>query len=185
MEPQYGGFWIRLGAFLLDAVILVPLILLQAWLTGVSRQIFCYTSALFLLLWTFYEVYCVKKWEGTPGKLICGLRIMTTSLGPVGWSEAWLRYSVNLVFGILSAIASIYAVGQMTDGEFSSLGYMERNRRIAELEGAAGTAIIWLNQVWAWSEFIVLLANKRRRALHDFIAGTVVIRRGRSTAAVQ
>jgi uncharacterized RDD family membrane protein YckC len=27
-----------------------------------------------------------------------------------------------------------------------------------------------------YSEFIVLLTNKKRRALHDFMAGTVVIR---------
>jgi uncharacterized RDD family membrane protein YckC len=32
-------------------------------------------------------------------------------------------------------------------------------------------------QVWIWIELIVMLTNRRRRALHDFIAGTVVIRR--------
>jgi uncharacterized RDD family membrane protein YckC len=30
------------------------------------------------------------------------------------------------------------------------------------------------NQVWMWSEVVVMLFNRRRRALHDFIAGTVV-----------
>ena len=34
-----------------------------------------------------------------------------------------------------------------------------------------------LLQIWIWSELIVMLTNRRRRALHDFIAGTVVIRR--------
>ena len=29
--------------------------------------------------------------------------------------------------------------------------------------------------LWTWSELIVMLFNQRRRALHDFIAGTVVI----------
>jgi len=29
--------------------------------------------------------------------------------------------------------------------------------------------------VWYWSEIIVILFNKRNRALHDFLAGTVVI----------
>jgi uncharacterized RDD family membrane protein YckC len=31
--------------------------------------------------------------------------------------------------------------------------------------------------VWIFSEFVVLLTNKKRRALHDFMAGTVVIRK--------
>ena len=32
------------------------------------------------------------------------------------------------------------------------------------------------SQLWMLSEFVVLLMNKRRRALHDYLAGTVVIR---------
>ena len=34
----------------------------------------------------------------------------------------------------------------------------------------------WLSNIWVYSEFIVLLTNKRKRALHDFIANTVIIR---------
>jgi uncharacterized RDD family membrane protein YckC len=34
----------------------------------------------------------------------------------------------------------------------------------------------WVSQAWLWSELVVLLLNAKRRALHDFIAGTVVIR---------
>ena len=35
-----------------------------------------------------------------------------------------------------------------------------------------------------WSEFIVMMTNDKRRALHDFIAGTVVIQvRGKSKQA--
>ena len=30
--------------------------------------------------------------------------------------------------------------------------------------------------VWVWGELIVLLTNRKRRALHDFLAGTVVVR---------
>jgi uncharacterized RDD family membrane protein YckC len=29
--------------------------------------------------------------------------------------------------------------------------------------------------IWIWSEMLVLLCNKRRRALHDMIAGTIVV----------
>ena len=32
-------------------------------------------------------------------------------------------------------------------------------------------------QLWTWSELIVMLTNRQRRALHDFIAGTVVIKK--------
>ena len=38
-------------------------------------------------------------------------------------------------------------------------------------------ATITMN-IWIWSEFIVMLTNKRKRAIHDFIAGALVIRKG-------
>jgi uncharacterized RDD family membrane protein YckC len=34
----------------------------------------------------------------------------------------------------------------------------------------------WAGQIWTSSELVVILLNRRRRALHDFIAGTVVVR---------
>jgi uncharacterized RDD family membrane protein YckC len=47
---------------------------------------------------------------------------------------------------------------------------------IGELSPIWHKLLDWLHQIWIWSEFAVLLTNKRKRALHDFIAGTVVIK---------
>jgi hypothetical protein len=35
---------------------------------------------------------------------------------------------------------------------------------------------LYLMVAWTFSEVLVMLTNKRRRALHDFIAGTLVVR---------
>jgi len=40
-----------------------------------------------------------------------------------------------------------------------------------------------LYAVWVYGELIVLLTNKKRRALHDFLAGTVVIRSAKAHEA--
>lgn len=54
---------------------------------------------------------------------------------------------------------------------------MERGKMVMALApGWYGTISI-LQQVWIWSEVVVVLFNKRKRALHDFIAGTVVIQK--------
>jgi uncharacterized RDD family membrane protein YckC len=48
----------------------------------------------------------------------------------------------------------------------------------ATLLEAAVPWLAWGNAfyfAWLGSEFVVLLLNRRRRALHDFIAGTVVV----------
>jgi len=30
--------------------------------------------------------------------------------------------------------------------------------------------------IWIWSELLVLLTNRRKRAIHDFMAGTVIVK---------
>ena len=125
----------------------------------------------------FFRVYCVKRWGGSPGKLICGLRVVKTSLQPVGWKEAWLRDSVWLAIAIVGQVVMIYAMNQITDSEFAQLGFMDRNRRIIELGGLPMQVVNWSTQLWGWGEFVVLLTNRERRALHDFIAGTIVVRK--------
>ncbi len=59
---------------------------------------------------------------------------------------------------------------------------MEQARRVQDLSPAYEVLSFALN-VWIWSEVIVLLFNRRKRALHDFIAGTVVVHSVPSTSS--
>jgi hypothetical protein len=34
---------------------------------------------------------------------------------------------------------------------------------------------LWATNIWVYSELIVMLTNKRKRAIHDYIAGTVIV----------
>jgi uncharacterized RDD family membrane protein YckC len=47
---------------------------------------------------------------------------------------------------------------------------------MVELAPAWHPTVTVLLQIWVWGEFVTMLFNKKRRAVHDFIAGTVVIR---------
>ena len=62
-----------------------------------------------------------------------------------------------------------------TGPEWTSLNWLDRGGELAK-RNAIFTAYDWASQVWLWSELVVLLLNKKRRALHDFIAGTVVVK---------
>src|SRR5688572_33405166 len=97
------------------------------WAQGLDRRLFYVVQVLAFMLWVLYDVGCVKKWGGTPGKLICGLRVVTTDLRPAGWREAWLRASVNVAFSAASMAIAFYAMAQMSEQEFSSLGFLDRN----------------------------------------------------------
>ncbi len=173
---HYGGFWLRFGAYWLDALIFAPVSALLTWLNSLHREAIFFTLIPSFALSIFFHVYCVKRWGGSPGKLICGLRIVKLNSEPAGWREAWLRHSILFLISLASVAVYIYAISQMSNTEYLKLSFLERSKRIVELGGTAQTALTWISQIWIWSEFIVLLTNKRRRALHDYVAGTLVIK---------
>eukprot|EP01133_Synstelium_polycarpum_P023275 gene23275-27913_t len=105
---EYGGFWRRVGAFFIDMAIMLPLVLPLVYL-GLPR------SQSFLLYWFLpslalnlgYNVYLVNRFGGTPGQLLCKLRVRMLDGAPVTRQAALLRHAVLLALTILSAIAGI------------------------------------------------------------------------------
>jgi len=173
----YGGFWVRLGALLLDMLVFSPIIVLLFWIDSHSRLLRMYWLPFGTLLGIFYSVYLVKRFGGTPGKLILGLRIAKVDGSPIGYKEAILRYLPDFILGLFSSLALAIVLLRMSDAEYLSLSTHERLQHIKALKPSWASAVYIMQQVWMWSEFVVLLTNKRKRALHDFIAGTIVLRK--------
>ena len=67
------------------------------------------------------------------------------------------------------------ALSRIGPDEYLALAPPDRWRRIAGLGPGWYDVIDYAGWAWLFSEFQVLLFNCRKRALHDFIAGTVVI----------
>lgn len=172
---RYAGFWPRLGSLLLDILINLPLIVLLLWAQGHYRLFRVYYLIPGTIFGLFYSVYLVRRFGGTPGKLIVGIRIRKRDGEPVGYREALLRYFPELVFGLLMSVALIAPLLQMTDAEYQSLSLRERAKREFELAPPWYKPLRWTQTSWYWGELFVLLTNRKRRALHDFIAGTVVV----------
>lgn len=171
----YGGFWKRFGAFWIDFLCFLPLIGITLWLNSEYRlfHLWYYIPSHLIGLW-FY-VYLVKQHGGTPGKLLLRLKIVKLDGTPVGYKEALLRYSVLFVLSAASGAAIVLGTLSMSDTEYFSLGWQERALRQTELAPFWYVWVTALMNVWIWGEFVVILTNKKRRALHDFMAGTVVV----------
>lgn len=177
-SPEYGGFWVRAGALIVDGILYSPIFMLSVWSFGRHREIYYATHVFNYLAWILLSI-CLVKWKGgSPGKLLFGLRIVAVDLKPIGWKEAWLRESVLLVSGIVSAMLYFSAVSKLSDAEFLGLDHERLWQRIDELGGIPLQVDVWFTYLWTASEMVILLTNRKRRALHDFIAGTVVVKRG-------
>jgi len=172
---RYAGFWPRLGSLLLDVLILLPLSALVLWVDGKHRLFVVYYLVPGELFGLFYSVYLVRRFGGTPGKLIVGIRIRKLDGEPVGYREAFLRYFPEALFGLLMSIALLIPQIHMSDAEYQSLSFMGQATRMVELAPAWYKPLQIVQNIWVWGELIVLLTNRKRWALHDFIAGTVVV----------
>lgn len=172
----YAGFWRRFGAFWIDFLCFTPLIGFNFWMDSHFRlfQIWNFIPGLLIGLW-FY-VYLVKRYGGTPGKLLLNMRIVKIDGAPVGYKEALLRYSVLFTLTVASSVAMVMATLNMTDAEYFALAWDEKAVRLSELAPTWNSWVSVLTNVWIWAEFVVMLTNKKRRAPHDFMAGTAVVR---------
>lgn len=171
----YAGFWRRFGAYWIDVFVMIPLIGIVYFCGEKSRLFQLYWFIPCLLIGIGFHVYLVKRFGGTPGKLLLNMRIAMLDGSPVTLKAASLRYSVLFILSFLSSLALLLSVLSMTDELYFSLGYIERSQKILELAPSWYRLVSILLQVWIWSEFISMLFNKQRRAIHDFIAGTVVV----------
>ena len=173
---EYAGFWRRFGAMWLDLLVLSPLMYIAYLGSDNFRLFHLYYFIPGTLFNIWFAVYLVKRFGGTPGKLLMKIKITKLDFSQVEYKEAILRDIVNIIFSILLSVSSIIVVLNMTDNLYFSMDFLERATYQQENMPSWATIVSLLFNIWVWSEFIVMLTNKRRRALHDFIAGTVVIR---------
>jgi uncharacterized RDD family membrane protein YckC len=163
---RYRTFWPRLGAVFLDAAALAPL-------NWADQVIWNSTSAVPLLFgWSIisvavslaYPIYFVAKLGQTPGKMACGVKIVSLNDSPVSLKQAVLRE----ILGVLSSLGSILVqVSNIFNGHLA-------NRALGSYHSSLWVGGIVLFLVFL--EFVTMLTKGRRRAIHDFIAGTVVVR---------
>jgi uncharacterized RDD family membrane protein YckC len=174
-ERVYAGFWKRFCAGLADVFIILPFAFLFIWLEGYDRTLAIVIMIPSSVLFAIYNVYFNAGFGGTPGKLAVGIRITRPNGTPIGWTEAWKRSSVDLIFAFLVLVFNVWALVHVDPAKYSSLGWIDRNKLLQEYQPSWFSSVNILQQVWIWSEVVVLLFNKRKRAIHDFIAGTVVV----------
>jgi len=130
MERE-AGFWIRLGALLLDGIIVgVPLLIISYSIYGdLDRDVFTdILSGLYSLLVPIF-------WNGyTIGKRICGIRIRKVDdfLSPTLWTMIKRNVIAGLVYGLTCGIAIIVSAFMV--------GLREDKRSLHDL--IAGTEVV-------------------------------------------
>jgi uncharacterized RDD family membrane protein YckC len=180
MEPTklyYAAWWRRFLAFWIDGIVLFPFMFLQWRIGRISPRLYAALLIPFSILYSGYWVFCHGRWGKTVGKLATGTRVASLDGGHISWRQAFLRNAVEIVLGIVACFALIPAYLKMPIDGYAELTTLARFELLQSMWPNWYPILTKVQQGWVWSEFIVILLNKKRRALHDFIAGTIVIQK--------
>ena len=175
-ESIYAGFWIRVWAQILDTVFVLPVLFLTLYINGLGKNMYFYTLLPNLLFILWYNVYLPQKNGGTPGKTMAGITIIRIDGNYISWKEAALLYVVLFSLSTLNIIMISCNVLKANDTLFMSLGWLKRSQYLMSFSPIFFKLTSWLTNLWFVGEYFVLLINKRKRSISDFIAGTVVVK---------
>ena len=127
---EYAGFWVRLGATVIDVLLLFLLYCIILQLVDMVASVFSLTDVLISLSWnvamisrlflnpTVLAVAGVIKiayfvgfwtWRGqTPGKMLFGIKVIRTDSSPITLGYAFLRYLGYIVSAMTLYIGFIW-----------------------------------------------------------------------------
>jgi uncharacterized RDD family membrane protein YckC len=175
-EKPYAGVFVRIGAYVIDCLILfVGLIVWQAALyvinpllpiirsgqqpTGSQFHLWVFATVTIPFL-LYFALIIRSARRATLGMRLLKLRVATRSGGCVGLGQAMLRSAVMLIpFELNHAVMFYLAPGD-----------------------ASPSAGFWLGSVGVWAVIAIyivsILVTRRHQSVHDLVADTVVEREG-------
>lgn len=160
---------------LIDLLVLAPILAIEIWLGSDSKSMAIVLLVPVACIHVGYFVYSHGRFGQTIGKYLVGIRVVKRNGEVIGWQEAWLRSSFDVLFVSFSCAAAFIVLTTIADRDYYNVGWSQRSQNLYALRPAWVGWTDIASQIWTWSEVVVMLFNRERRALHDFIAGTIVI----------
>ena len=109
---EYAGFWIRLGAAVVDLVILIFILSVVLYVCSRFTVAIPFTFKIIMPVSVIISIaYSVifSAWRGqTPGKIITGIKVIRTDSSLISWQYALLRYFGYIVSTIPIFIGFIW-----------------------------------------------------------------------------
>lgn len=186
-EPlRYAGFWKRLAASVWDVLLVgIPWFVAFRYSLRSSSTLYIAWSVGWPIIGSVVGLYLLARFGGTPGKLLQGIRVVQLDGSPITWKHAVLRNSVDLVSSAYAVILFLAVVGKIDFELVRALAPGPAEPLQAYWREIYPPWVYLVNKVdglYTLSEAVVMLTNQRRRAIHDYIAGTVVVIKPRPKA---
>ncbi len=170
---RYATFWPRFWTGSVDSLVLWPIGFSASLMVffNVSASIVAAMMFVDCIALSAYTVLMHARYGQTVGKMVTQVKVLDyRTEGRVTFWQALLREGVPIVLnmGFLGCILFAVLAGSLAP------------EVILNGEKLAAWKPFWffaaLPFLWFLAEILTMLTNDKRRALHDFIAGTIVVR---------
>ena len=122
-------------------------------------------TVLFSILSVLYYVLMHARYGQTLGKMAAKVKVLDISENPINLGQAIIRSLPQLV--------PLFLVIGSQNPQFLEGSASEADKLVMPYVAGITTGLIW---IWNIADIIVALSNSKHRALHDYIAGTVVVK---------
>jgi uncharacterized RDD family membrane protein YckC len=168
IDHKYSTFWPRFWAGIVDWIIFLPWAFLVGWILKQSHstplRLLCFMVDSFAFV--TYSIVMHGRYGQTIGKMACKVIVLDVSESRLSMRQAILRDLFSLAFLPFSIAVALPRVLRGED-PYAVVPTVDLTMLIL---GSVGLILFLL-------EIVTMLTNHKRRSLHDFIAGSVVVRR--------
>jgi len=169
-EWKYRTFTARVEAWCIDAVVMLPVILCVDFIRAKSTSwlLLGILDLILLVAYWGYRAGMHAKYGQTVGKMVSRVKIVQASNeGPVSTKQAVARECFTmLIVGVVACVGEIVVMWAIKTQTWSVWTFVI----ICMLVGS------FLPVIWRSVDALFAAFGKRRRALHDILAGTIVLR---------
>ena len=168
---RFKTFWPRFWAGIVDGIVFMPLSLIDTWIwSNVSTpSLLAPWFVIYSFSFLAYSIILHGIYGQTIGKRFTGVKVLDVAESRLSMRQAVLRDSVYAALAFFSFVVGIPEV---------LTGINPNSPQVSSISdlGLAATISIYASMAWFIVELVTMLSNSKRRALHDFIAGSVVVR---------
>jgi uncharacterized RDD family membrane protein YckC len=162
---RYETGWKRFWAAIVDMIVFMPFLLISKWMvqSGYDASLFMAWTIFTTLVPIAYSVLLHYKYGQTIGKWVTGIKVIDVSeTRLISLRQSLMRESFYLGIELIALFYFLFLVFQVGDINY----IIEDYRSFTDLPYF----------LWLLLELVSMLTNKKRRAVHDFLAKSVVVR---------
>ena len=169
---KYQTIYLRFGALIIDYLLLIPFVALGNYISSNLYSVGLSSSfsvfAVSLGIWAVYTFYFISMhafFGKTLGKMFVGVKVVNSVERKINFGQSMIRSLPQIipVIIILGFNSHYLMTGETNQKEIQIANSVESLLSIAVL-------------LWTILNIIVALSDDKHRALHDYFAGTIVVK---------